>query len=84
MGAPEPCSLGNTEQLGGSKESRGEPRSSYPCRQLLNPYDLGNGLQVCPWEDGEGDDGNTHAWLTAWGRLTPSCLVIPALSRSAE
>lgn len=60
-GASEPCSLGDTEQLSGSKERRGEPQNSYPCRQLLNPYDLGTGLQVCPWEDGEGDDGNTHA-----------------------
>lgn len=59
-GAPEPCSLGNTEQPAGSKESRGEPQSSYPCRQLLNPYDLGNDLQVFSWEDGKGDDGNTH------------------------
>lgn len=84
MGAPEPSSLSNTEQLSGSEESRGEQQSSYPCRQLLNPYDLRNGFQVCPWEVGEGDDGDTRACLTAWGRLTPSRLVILALSRGAE
>lgn len=85
-GLPKNCSWSNMEQQG--KERRAT-------EQLLNPFNLGNGLWI--WQDGEDNNDNTHTWLqpgeaqnfppgTLWGQMLGSTqpAVIPLLLLSGS